>query len=346
MGRMPEGDTVWRTAARLRAALAGRILVRADLRVPRLATRDLAGLAVTDVVPRGKHLLTRLDGALTLHSHLRMDGSWHTYGRHERWRGGPAWQVRVVLENAGWVAVGYRLPVVDLVPTAEEDRVVGHLGPDVLGPDWSLGAVLTALAADPGREIGVALLDQRVLAGLGNIWRTEACFLAGVTPWTPVGEVPDLPGLLDRTRRLISAAAHTGRQATTGSPRRGEEFWVYGRAGRPCRRCGTRIRSAEQAERAERAELPAIRDPAAGEDATDTIAARHAGTGMPARREVPVEPVPGGAMLRIASGMARVTAWCPLCQRGPAPHPDRTAPAGGPRPTPPAGQPRPRPVRR
>src|SRR3954447_24833814 len=131
---MPEGDTVWLAARRMHDALAGQALVRTDFRVPDLATVDLSGRDVLEVVSRGKHLLTRIDGGLTLHTHFRMDGTWHLYPSGARWTGGPAWQVRLVLETEQWQAVGYRLPVVELLPTADEHRVVGHLGPDLLGP--------------------------------------------------------------------------------------------------------------------------------------------------------------------------------------------------------------------
>ena len=135
-------------------------------------------------------MLTRLEGGLTLHTHFRMDGTWHLYRPGDRWTGGADWQVRVVLENADWQAVGYRLPVVELLPTdARRTAAVGHLGPDLLGPDWDDEEALRRLPADPAREIGMALLDQRVLAGLGNLYRCEVLFLRGVTPWTPVGDV-------------------------------------------------------------------------------------------------------------------------------------------------------------
>lgn len=137
---MPEGDSIRRAAARLHTALAGRALVRSDLRVPRLATADLTGRTTLEVVPRGKHLLHRVEGGLTLHSHLRMDGSWRVFGPGEPWRGGPEHQIRAVLATASHTAVGYRLPVLELLRTAEEDRAVGHLGPDLLGPDWDPGA--------------------------------------------------------------------------------------------------------------------------------------------------------------------------------------------------------------
>lgn len=283
---MPEGDSVWWAARRLRAGLAGQVLVRSDFRVPRWATANLAGRTVLDVVPRGKHLLIRMDGDLTLHTHFRMDGSWQLYRPGERWTGGAGHQIRLVLRTAETTAVGYRLPVIDLLPTSDEARVVGHLGPDVLGPDWDADRVVSALAARPEREIGAALLDQRVLAGLGNIYRTEACFLHGSTPWTTVGDAGDLGKLVERARALIAANIERPERSTTGAPgRSGERFWIYGRAGRPCRRCGARIRRADQ-------EID------------------------------PDDPTGDGPR-------ARITAWCPSCQRGPAPAGPRSVSRGG-----------------
>jgi len=243
---VPEGDTVWLAGQRLHEALAGRVLTRSDLRVPPLATTDLTGRQVLEVVPRGKHLLTRIEGGVTLHTHFRMDGTWHLYRPGDRWTGGPTWQVRVVLANAAWQAVGYRLPVVELLRTDEEQRAVGHLGPDLLGPDWDQDEAVRRLAGEPGRQIGLALLDQRVLAGLGNLYRCEVLFLRGITPWTAVADVGDLPGVVRVGRRLLVANRGRWEQSTTGSLRRGEDHWVFERTGRACRRCGTPIRSAEQ----------------------------------------------------------------------------------------------------
>lgn len=244
---MPEGDTVHLASRRLAAALVDRPLTHAELRVPRFATVDLVRRQVLAVVPRGKHLLTRLDGGLTLHTHFRMDGSFRLFRPGTRWRGGPDHQIRVVLGNDDWTAVGYRLPVVELLPTADESRVVGHLGPDVLGPDWDVDVALANLIRHPDRAAGTALLDQRNLAGLGNVYRTEALYLCGVHPWTPVGEVGDLRRLVDTGRRLMLANRDRPEQSTTGALR-GESHHVYGRAGRPCRRCGTPVRSAHQGE--------------------------------------------------------------------------------------------------
>ena len=246
---MPEGDTVWRTARRLHAALAGERLTVADLRHPRWAAVDLRGRLISEIVPRGKHLLTRTvadDGtAVTVHTHLGMEGSWRLYRPGERWSGGPAHQIRVVFATSAVTAVGYRLKQVTVVPTADEGDVVGHLGPDLLGPDWDAAEALRRLNARGDRAIGVALLDQRNLAGIGNLYRAEVLFLREVSPWTPVAAVPDLPAVVDLARRLLDANRERPVQATTGSLRRGEQHWVYGRAGQPCRRCGTRIQSAD-----------------------------------------------------------------------------------------------------
>lgn len=181
-GGMPEGDTVLQTAQRLHIALAGQVLTHSDLRVPRFATADLTGRTVLGVTPRGKHLLTRIEGGLTLHSHLGMDGAWRLYAARERWRGGPGHQIRAVLSTAHLTAVGYRLPVLELLRTADEEKAVGHLGPDLLGPGWDPDTALRNLLADPARPLGEALLDQRNLAGIGNIYKAELCFLARATP--------------------------------------------------------------------------------------------------------------------------------------------------------------------
>ncbi len=243
---MPEGDTVWLAGRRLHEALAGEVLLRTDFRVPQLAGADLAGRRLLEVVSRGKHLLTRVEGGWTLHTHFRMDGTWHLYRPGERWRGGPAWQVRVLLVTRGWRAVGYRLPVVELLPTTDEERAVGHLGPDLLGPDWDLAEAVRRTTGDPRREVAQALMDQRNLAGIGNLNKAEALFLHGTSPWTQVGDVPELPRLVERARSLVLRNRDHSAQVTTGDPRRGREHWVFGREGAPCRRCGTAVLMAEQ----------------------------------------------------------------------------------------------------
>ncbi|MGK5497584.1 DNA-formamidopyrimidine glycosylase family protein [Streptomyces sp. URMC 125] len=240
---MPEGDTVWRTARLLHDALSNSPLVRCDLRVPRLATSDLTGRTVLETAARGKHLLTRFEGGLTLHSHLRMDGAWRVHAPGERWTGGPGHQVRAVLATAGHVAVGYRLPVLELLRTEDEEQAVGHLGPDLLGPDWDAGEALRRLLSDPGRPLAEALLDQRNLAGIGNVYAAELCFLARATPWLPVGGLPAPERLLALARRLLEVNKGRSTRITTGDVRRDRALWVYGRAGRPCRRCGAAVRT-------------------------------------------------------------------------------------------------------
>jgi endonuclease-8 len=245
MAAMPEGDTVWRTAQRLHDALAGQPLTRCDLRVPRLATVDLTGRQVLEVRSRGKHLLIRFAGGLTLHSHLRMDGAWRLYAPAERWRGGPAHQIRAVLGTAGRTAVGYRLPVLDLLRTADESRVVGHLGPDLLGPGWDPAEALRRLLAAPARPLGEALLDQRNLAGIGNVYKSELCFLLRASPWLPVGRLPAPERAPALAKKLLEANKRRPARRTTPDPRPDRRLWVYGRAGRPCLRCGTPVRTTD-----------------------------------------------------------------------------------------------------
>lgn len=240
---MPEGDVVWRTARDLHEALAGRDLTRSDFRVPRFATADLTGRAVIESVSRGKHLLTRVDGDITVHTHLKMDGSWRVspaadYPLRDH-------KIRLILANSQWQAVGFLLGVVELIRTSNEDRAIGHLGPDLLGPDWDAAEAVRRLTAEPERTIGEALLDQRNLAGIGTIYRAETLFLRGVNPWTLAGDVADLSALVDLASRLLNANKARGPTVTTGNTARGAHLWVYGRAGQPCRRCGTTIMRGE-----------------------------------------------------------------------------------------------------
>ncbi|QJU52375.1 Fpg/Nei family DNA glycosylase [Herbiconiux sp. KACC 21604] len=240
---MPEGDTVYRTAVHLNTALAGRVLTVCDLRVPKYASVDLSGETVDEVVSVGKHLLTRV-GGYSIHSHLKMEGSWHVYRHGTKWRR-PAFQARAVLENTEWVTVGFDLGTLEVVERDREDEVVGYLGPDLLGPGWDAGSVDEAvrrLGEDGEREIDVALLDQRNLAGLGNVFVNELCFLRGLLPQRPVAESGDLVSIVELGHRLITANRDRVERTTTGDTRPGRQTWVYGREGRPCLRCGTRIR--------------------------------------------------------------------------------------------------------
>jgi endonuclease-8 len=248
---MPEGDTVWLTAHRLNAALSGRELTVGELRVPQLATTDLAGEIVTEVAARGKHILTRLASGHTFHSHLRMDGSWFLTRAGERPHRHPEHMIRALLGNGEWLATGYRVHDLRLVATSREDELVGHLGPDLLGADWDLDRAVANLMSRPARAIGEALLDQRNLAGIGNMYKCEALFAEHVHPWTPTGEVADLARLVATAHRFLRANRDHPEQSTTGRTGRGQEHWVYGRRGQPCLRCRTPIRMAEQGEQPE-----------------------------------------------------------------------------------------------
>ena len=242
---MPEGDTVWRACQRLNEVLAGRVLTRSEFRVPSLAATDLTGVGVRDVVARGKHQLFRFANEFTLHTHFRMDGTWRIYPTGRRWSGGPDFEVRAVLATSEHQVVGYRLPVVELVPTADEHTVVGHLGPDLLGPDWDLDEAVRRIAAAPQRSIGEALLDQRNLAGIGTFYRAELLFVQGIHPRTPVGQVTNLRRVVQRGQQLMVANRWRPEQTTTGDLRPNRRAYVHERPGQPCRRCGTPIKTEE-----------------------------------------------------------------------------------------------------
>jgi len=237
---VPEGDTVWRAARSLERALSGQVLTASDFRVPELATVDLSGETVVETLARGKHLLTRIGDEHTLHTHLKMEGSWHVYRPADRWKR-PAHQARVVLTTDGHRAVGFSLGIVELLPRDREDDAVGHLGPDLLGPDWDPAEAVRRLLATPDRPIGEALLDQRNLAGIGNMYKAELCFIAGVHPVTPVGEVPDLLRMVRRAKSMLELNKERAEQTTTGDLRRGARMWVYRRERETCRRCQTPI---------------------------------------------------------------------------------------------------------
>lgn len=244
---MPEGDTVFLTGAILRRALVGRRLTRTDFRHPALATADLTGAEVVAVRTVGKHLFIRFSDESSLHSHLRMDGSWRVFRPGQRWTM-PAHQARVILEHPAAQAVGFRVHDLQLLPTEAEQRLVGHLGPDLLDPEWSddhAKRAGSALARRGDEQLGTALLDQRVMAGIGNLYKTEICFLLGVSPWTPVAEV-DAGKAVELARRLLSANAWRYEQSTTGELSPGRRTWVYERTRKGCLRCGGPVRVASQ----------------------------------------------------------------------------------------------------
>jgi len=240
---VPEGDTVWRAARRLDQALSGKVLTRTDVRVPAYATWDLAGATVIETVSRGKHLLTRIDGERpwTLHTHLKMEGGWRVLAPGQRWPR-PGHTARIVLETVDRVAVGFQLGIVEIVARDRERDRVGHLGPDLLGSDWDADEAVRRLREQPDRTVKEALLDQTRLAGIGNMYANELCFISGVAPETPVAHVPDLPRMVARAHLLLEQNRQRAIQSTTGDLARGRNFWVYSRGREPCRRCGTPIR--------------------------------------------------------------------------------------------------------
>jgi len=244
---VPEGDTIWKTAATLRRALAGHELVAFETTAP-VRRRPAAGLAIRDVEARGKHLLISFADGVVLHTHMRMTGSWHVYRRGDRWRRSRG-AMRVRLETPDVEAVCFSAPVVEVLTAAEVARhpTLSSLGPDLAAPQPDVEAGVDRLASLAGEEIGVALIDQRVTAGIGNVYKSEVLFACGIDPFERVGS------LEETARRLLLATAarllrqnteRAGRRATTRTGRTA----VYGRAGRPCPRCGMAVRSARQGE--------------------------------------------------------------------------------------------------
>ncbi|UVE96107.1 DNA-formamidopyrimidine glycosylase family protein [Dietzia sp. B32] len=271
---MPEGDSVHRAAARVHEALAGRTLDRTELRVPRFAAVDLRGRTVDGARSRGKHLFVVVgpDGQgrdpVTLHIHLKMEGRIHILRAGDRWRF-PAHTVRLLLRSGDVEVVGTELGMLRALTPAEAERAVDHLGPDLLGADWdpvtSTDEVVRRIGERPTRTIGEALLDQRNLAGIGTVYRAELCFLRGVDPRDPVEAVPDPRGMVTLARRMLFANADRPVRVTTGDTRRGRELWVYGRDGKPCRRCGTEVQTFR---------LGGLADPDEPSDSLDRIAYR------------------------------------------------------------------------
>lgn len=268
---MPEGDTAYRAAFNLDRSLAGRIVDRFELRVPDYATASLVGERIHRVDSRGKHMLMRI-GDCTVHSHFGMDGSWRLVPPRpsEAHRGIPAdtprgaaararlgrprlrsvrrgptvaWpadhRIRAIIGTAAVIALGIDLARLELWPTAEEEERFGWLGPDLLDDDVDLDEAVRRVAADPGRPITAALLDQRNVAGLGNEYVTEMCFLRGVLPSRTVGECGDMGEWLELGHRLMLANRDRVERTFTGDLR--NTGYVFGREGEPCRRCGTII---------------------------------------------------------------------------------------------------------
>ncbi|MEY2583435.1 MAG: endonuclease [Ilumatobacteraceae bacterium] len=240
---MPEGDTIRRLADRISRRFTGERVVRCVTRDPRLSGVDLTGATVVDVDANGKHLLIRFSNGRTLHSHLLMTGSW-TVGPAAT---EPEWRRRIELWMESGRLTGIDLPIVELLPTIDEDRAVGHLGPDLCGPELpDMDVVIERLQREPLVPLATALLDQRNVAGFGNIYAIEVPFLGGVSPNQPIGTIEGLQDLVGAGTALIRTNAERGPQNTTGRRLKTGDSWIYGRRGRPCPLCGTTLQGWEE----------------------------------------------------------------------------------------------------
>ncbi len=257
---MPEGDTIFRTAHVLHRALAGRTVTRFDSAFPALTRidhdRPIAGRIVESVTSRGKHLLIAFSADLVLHTHMRMNGSWHIYRHGERWRRPPR-DMRVLVETVDFVAVGFNVPVAELLTARDlaRHKDLQALGPDLLDPAFDAAEVRRRMRTHGSDAVGDVLLNQRIVAGIGNVFKSEILFVAGVDPFAPIAALTDeeLHAILAVSRKLLTAnvadrantfGPEVGRR-TTASLNPDAKLWVYGRGGQPCRRCGTPIDAAK-----------------------------------------------------------------------------------------------------
>jgi endonuclease VIII len=254
---MPEGDTIFRAARTLHRALAGHVVESFETAFPALARVDhdapLKGRTVESVSARGKHVLMQFSGGLVLRTHMRMNGSWHIYRRGERWQRSRR-DMRIVLATAQYEAVGFNVPVAEFIAA---DRLAKHeelrqLGPDLLADDFDSAEVLARMRQHAADPIADVLLNQRVLAGVGNVYKSEILFACRVNPFSATGSLDQetLQTIVDTARRFLKVnvssslapmTTYTGYRRTTRRDNPGERLWVYGRARRPCRRCGTPI---------------------------------------------------------------------------------------------------------
>lgn len=236
---MPEGDTIHRAARTLEKAVGGKAITKATI-----AGEDLAGRVIDRVEARGKHLLVRFDDGRTLHTHMQMDGSWHIYRPGEKWQR-PAFAARAVIETADWIAVCFDAPLVELVHGTPD--LVRALGPDLLAESFDADAALARLREQSELPIGEAIMRQRLVAGIGNVYKSECLFLERVDPFVRTGDLGDdvLRAILGRARTLMRQNL-SGRSRTTRRRLRGSRVWVYGRSGRACFECGEAIRMRRQ----------------------------------------------------------------------------------------------------
>jgi len=255
---MPEGDTIFRAARTLHQALAGKVVTRFETVLPKLARVDdqtpVAGRRIERVEAAGKNLIMSFSDDLILRTHMRMNGSWHIYRTGERWQR-PRSDMRIVIATEDFVAVGFNIPVAEFhtartLARADDVRLIG---PDLLGSSFDAEEILRRMRARPGSEIANVLLNQRVLAGIGNVYKSETLFIAGVSPFASVESLDDsaLNRVIAIARKLLryNASPGTNARRTTGSMRDADALYVYGRAGKPCRKCGTPIEKQLQNER-------------------------------------------------------------------------------------------------
>jgi endonuclease-8 len=253
---MPEGDTIFRSARALSRALAGKTITHFHSELARLAVQaenaQLIGQVLTEVTAHGKHLLMRFASGVTLRTHMRMSGSWHIYRAGERWRR-PRSDMRIVLETADFQAIAFTVQEAELIEARELDKRLERVGPDVLASDFDPQLTAARLLAAGERPMCDVLLDQRVLAGLGNVFKSELLFLARVHPARPASTLDRASAELicERAKELLhlnvrdgaagGIVTYHGMRRTTGRSDPGDRMWVYGRVGRPCRECGTTI---------------------------------------------------------------------------------------------------------
>ena len=256
---MPEGDTIFRAARTLHRALAGKPVVRFESVFPALTRvhvdTPLTAQSVESVSASGKHILMRFTGGQVLRTHMRMNGSWHIYRPGEPWQR-PHRDMRIVVATADYVAVGFSIPVAEFIAAGNVARheELRRLGPDLLSESFDAGEALRRMKERPAQLIADVLLNQRVLAGIGNVYKSEVLFSCGISPFTPVAALPDddLASLIATGRKFLLANVHTPlapmttyagyQRNTTGRDNASERLWVYGRVGLPCRRCKTPIR--------------------------------------------------------------------------------------------------------
>jgi endonuclease-8 len=255
---MPEGDTIYRAAQALHRVLAGRTVTRFESVFPALqrvdVDRPIVGRTIESVSARGKHLLMTFSGDLILHTHMRMNGSWHLYRPDDRWQR-PRRDMRLLVATDEAVAVGFRVPIAELLSRRDlaRHRELQALGPDLLDPAFDRDEVIRRMREREHDAIGDVLLNQRVAAGIGNVFKSEILFVARIDPFVPVQTLSDgeLASLVDVARQLLAAnVLGPGERLTLGAGRRttrrsnpSEQLWVYGRGGKPCRQCGTLILS-------------------------------------------------------------------------------------------------------